>query len=252
MDFVYSRVGLFFLDTSGVVQTFKIYKCDLPECYSIACPPNDLKVYSNRLYVLGTTYVTGGFVRPYLTQINSSYDKAWETTYDDGSLFSFSEVYDLFIDEMGNNLICGACESADASQHDTDFWVLRCSPSGTLLWDFKYGTSYWERATTIAQVDTDCYVFAGYSTRRNSLGGNTSYVIKIGKGLHIIPARGDVNGDGIIDVSDVMEIVSHLIRSNVLPEDQFERADCNGDGMINVLDIVGVVNVILGIGEYQP
>jgi hypothetical protein len=244
-DYVYSRAGLFFLDSLGSCQEMRIYGNELENS-----PLIDIESSNGNIYVLGIRGgEPGNYWDPYLMLINSSHDEVWVETYDDGLVFS--EVYDLFIDEMGNNLICGAAESSD-TLHNEDFWVLKCDPSGNLLWDFKYGTEHWERATSIAQLDTECYVFVGDSQRRNSLGGNTSYVIKIGKGLSIIPARGDVDGDGITDVSDVMKIIDHLLRLQILQDDQFERADCNGDGKINVLDVVGVVNVILGISECTP
>ena len=51
---------------------------------------------------------------------------------------------------------------------------------------------------------------------------------------------GDVNGDYIINVQDIVLIVSLVMNSeyNV-------SADLNNDGELNVLDIVQVVNIIL-------
>ena len=50
----------------------------------------------------------------------------------------------------------------------------------------------------------------------------------------------DVNGDGILNVLDVVLMV------NLVMEEEFEdEADMNGDGIINVLDIVTLINTIL-------
>lgn len=56
--------------------------------------------------------------------------------------------------------------------------------------------------------------------------------------------RGDVNGDGYVNVTDAVAIANHILK-----QDKgtfiFEAADMNGDGTVNVSDAIGVVNVIL-------
>ena len=56
---------------------------------------------------------------------------------------------------------------------------------------------------------------------------------------------GDVNGDGYIDVVDIMGIVNYILGES---HSSFEAnaADVNGDGYIDVVDIMGLVNKILG------
>ena len=55
---------------------------------------------------------------------------------------------------------------------------------------------------------------------------------------------GDITGDSVINVLDIVGIVNHILGSVLL--DDTCAADYTGDGVVNVLDIVGVVNVILG------
>ena len=54
---------------------------------------------------------------------------------------------------------------------------------------------------------------------------------------------GDVNGDDILNVLDVVQIVSAITSSTT---DDLNCADMNGDDLINVLDIVQVVGIITG------
>ena len=58
----------------------------------------------------------------------------------------------------------------------------------------------------------------------------------------VIP--GDANGDGVVDVSDVVAIVNKILEK---PSASFneQAADVNGDGVIDVSDEVAVVNIIL-------
>jgi hypothetical protein len=56
---------------------------------------------------------------------------------------------------------------------------------------------------------------------------------------------GDANGDGTVDVADVVAIVNQILGQ---PDDSFviEAADMDGDGKVDVADVVATVNVILG------
>tara|TARA_Y100001963_G_scaffold154100_1_gene242180 strand:- start:1294 stop:6204 length:4911 start_codon:yes stop_codon:yes gene_type:complete len=58
---------------------------------------------------------------------------------------------------------------------------------------------------------------------------------------------GDINLDGIINVVDIVKIVSYIL-SNEYPNpesEEFFTADLNNDGVINIPDIVGVVNLVI-------
>ena len=65
----------------------------------------------------------------------------------------------------------------------------------------------------------------------------------------IIP--GDVNGDGEVNVSDIVEIIDYIMEK---PSDSFDAAaaDLNDDGEINVTDIVKVVSIIMSAGANAP
>ena len=52
---------------------------------------------------------------------------------------------------------------------------------------------------------------------------------------------GDVNGDGLISVLDVVQVVNMVLGS-----EYDANADVNGDGSTDVLDVIIIVNMILG------
>jgi len=52
---------------------------------------------------------------------------------------------------------------------------------------------------------------------------------------------GDVNGDDVINVQDIILVVNMILSS-----DNNSSGDVNSDGIVNVLDIVQLVNLILG------
>jgi hypothetical protein len=52
---------------------------------------------------------------------------------------------------------------------------------------------------------------------------------------------GDVNGDGLINVLDVVVLVNIVLGYGEI----IDAGDMNGDGILNVLDVVALVNIIL-------
>ena len=57
---------------------------------------------------------------------------------------------------------------------------------------------------------------------------------------------GDITGDGLVNVLDVVALGSYTLGDNTLTPAQEAAGDMNGDGIVNVLDIVQIVNIILG------
>lgn len=55
---------------------------------------------------------------------------------------------------------------------------------------------------------------------------------------------GDVNGDGRVNVTDIMAVANYILKYDV-PGFIVAAADVNGDGKINVTDIMGIANIIL-------
>jgi len=57
---------------------------------------------------------------------------------------------------------------------------------------------------------------------------------------------GDPNGDGNINVLDMMEIRNHIFGTEILDGDKFKAADVDGNGTLNVLDMMAIRNHIFG------
>ena len=57
---------------------------------------------------------------------------------------------------------------------------------------------------------------------------------------------GDANGNGVVNVSDVMQVVNYILGEEPSPF-IFKQADVNADKLITVSDVMAIVNIILGL-----
>ncbi len=66
--------------------------------------------------------------------------------------------------------------------------------------------------------------------------------------IEILPGnvflKGDVDGNGKVNVTDVTTLVNMIL--GVIPKNE-ERADIDGNGKINVSDVTALINIILGV-----
>ena len=58
---------------------------------------------------------------------------------------------------------------------------------------------------------------------------------------------GDVNDDGLVNVSDILVIISFILMNSSPSEYEIWASDLNSDGFIDVVDIIALVNNILGL-----
>tara|TARA_Y100000590_G_scaffold220754_1_gene249834 strand:+ start:504 stop:3188 length:2685 start_codon:yes stop_codon:yes gene_type:complete len=71
-------------------------------------------------------------------------------------------------------------------------------------------------------------------------------VLSCGVGSNILLGMlGDVNGDGEVNVLDIVAMVNFALGSDYPSDNEFWASDINNDGYVNVLDIVSIVNIIL-------
>ena len=60
----------------------------------------------------------------------------------------------------------------------------------------------------------------------------------------VYTARGDVNGDGIVNIADVTALIDHILGGE-LENFSSENADMNGDGLIGIDDLTELIDFIL-------
>ena len=116
----------------------------------------------------------------------------------------------------------------------------------------NYATVYmWEQADGLCSDGSGWHDDQGYNGE--NVDGATTVTYLSGDCEDTDPcdgqAAGDANGDGTVNVLDVVSIVNYILAGgDGLDDCGAASADFNGDGTVNVLDVVGIVNLILGGG----
>ena len=86
-------------------------------------------------------------------------------------------------------------------------------------------------------------VKAIYTDGTESVWSNIQHVTLTGGGDE--PLKGDVNGDGVVNIADVTVLIDYLLGNEA---DTFNReaADVNQDGVINIADVTALIDILLG------
>lgn len=71
----------------------------------------------------------------------------------------------------------------------------------------------------------------------------TSVLVSIEPIVFDIVLKGDINSDGLVNSTDVMAIVGHVLGTSVI---SVADGDINDDGSINVIDMQALIKIILG------
>ena len=59
-----------------------------------------------------------------------------------------------------------------------------------------------------------------------------------------VAMRGDVNTDGIVNITDVTDLISYLLAMNTSGF-SLEAADCDMDSNVNISDVTALINYLL-------
>ena len=62
-----------------------------------------------------------------------------------------------------------------------------------------------------------------------------------GEGGYIPDIAGDVNGDGTVDINDVVAVINHMAGTST-----YDKSDVNGDKEVNINDVVSIINIMAG------
>lgn len=121
---------------------------------------------------------------------------------------------------------------------------LRATETGDDTWRTITGiTDKFYTVNNLVAEGTFLYkVKAIYTDNTESAWSNTQMVTLFDNG----GAAGDVNGDGLVNIADVTEIIDLMINNN---GEYFANADVDGNGVINIADVTSLIDMLLNAGN---
>ena len=121
---------------------------------------------------------------------------------------------------------------------------LRATETGDDTWRTITGiTDKFYTVNNLVADGTFLYkVKAIYQDGTESAWSNTQMVTLFDNG----GAAGDVNGDGLVNIADVTEIIDLMINNN---GEYFANADVDGNGVINIADVTSLIDMLLNAGN---
>ena len=121
---------------------------------------------------------------------------------------------------------------------------LRATETGDDTWRTITGiTDKFYTMNNLVAEGTFLYkVKAIYQDGTESAWSNTQMVTLFDNG----GAAGDVNGDGLVNIADVTEIIDLMINNN---GEYFANADVDGNGVINIADVTSLIDMLLNAGN---
>jgi hypothetical protein len=170
-------------------------------------------------------------------------DLLWVRYY--GGFSRNDAAMDIAVDDAGGIYVTGNSTGAGTGK---DYATVKYYPDGKTAWIARYygqpGYSK-DRARAIAIDGHRNVCVTGFS---NNGEYQTWFDYATIKYVDTGRLRGDVNADGVIDVGDVVQLISYLYRGGDPPVPT-EAGDANCDGIVNVADVVYLVNYLYKGGD---
>ena len=101
--------------------------------------------------------------------------------------------------------------------------------------EWQWSNFTWQNSLIPAETSVDwciCY---------SDLGGNVNCTDTMS--FMITYIRGDANGDGVIEIGDVVYLINYLFKSGP-PPDPLWIGDCNCDEIVDLGDVVFLLNYL--------
>ena len=159
----------------------------------------------------------------------------------------------------------------DPTSNPTYRLYLGCQPAGACSFNRTSGEKV-ETGTsvTVSATPSQGFDFLGWYEGETKVSSSQSFSYTMTAADHTLTARfeynpvdpddptgsgegvdnmvslpGDANGDGTVDVKDVVATIDYMLENSPTPF-AFSNADINGDNTIDVKDVVGIIDIIIG------
>jgi hypothetical protein len=180
----------------------------------------------------GNAYVTGG---PATIKYYPNGDTAWVRVHG-GSEGYLTECFGVGVDDSGCVYVTGLF-FVDETDHD--YCTAKYYPDGDTAWVRTYsGPGRDSDMANALAIDDSGSVYVtgriGFFTGTGGDYGTIKYVQFF---------CGDVNKDGMVDMSDIIYLIDYLFVNGPAP-DPIQAGDVNRDGIIDIADVVYLLNYL--------
>lgn len=224
-------------------------------------PSTDISKFTNVLYINDVEASQGAALSLPLNMKNAEEDI---TAFECKVYLPAGVEWAYTIDKRGNKIFVQPTfneERTDANYHtinsikqmeDGGYYVIVYSDKKEIILD-KDGAILYMPLTVSEEIEPGDYnIFVKDIVMVNE---NTEQVL-ISKTISklTIPAYtlGDANDDGMINITDVVAVISYMLKESPNPF-IFKAADVNCDEMINVTDVVGIIDIMTsGASSAKP
>ncbi len=197
---------------------------------------------SDNVYVTGASYGSGTNNDYCTIKYDASGNELWVKRYN-GPTNNHDVAWGIAVDGSGNVYVTGYSWSSGTNY---DYTTIKYDTNGNELWVQIYngpGNST-DNVYDIA-IDGSGNV---YVTGR-SVGTGTSYDYATIKYVQFL--RGDTNGDGVINTTDIVYLINYLFIGGPAPV-PWRSGDVNSDGIMNSVDVVYLINYLFIGGPPPP
>ena len=156
--------------------------------------------------------------------------------------------YRLAFDYKASNNDAASEAQAHAEPGEYIYYHFPVTPTFTTEWQhFELEGEITQDQSPTDNMRTIAIFLAVYPEATTYYFDNIQFEIDEAHVAHNV-LMGDVNGDGVVNIQDVVALVDHTLGKEVSMFVE-EAADVTGDGQINISDVVAVVNILLGKGN---
>jgi hypothetical protein len=183
------------------------------------------------------TYSSDGLCYVYLVKTDSHGDSLWTKAYN-GAFVDWGMSVKQTPD--GGYVVVGFIELPEYN-YDNRMFIFKTTAEGDTEWtQLMRDDSIGSEATAVALTSDGNYVIAGIL--HPPFGSRNSFLLKMSSSSQGT-LRGDLTGDGQINVADVIYLLNYLFQGHDTPKHPLS-ADANCDGVVDLGDLIYLIDYL--------
>ena len=177
-----------------------------------------------------------------------------DTNFPNNNVIVLGDLNDILTDDSENNvfqMIINDTENylfadMEIAEGSSSEWSYPWWPSHIdhILITNELFDEFENNSSEVQTIKIDEYMDGGFDEYYENISDHRPVAMKL---EFITSSNGDVNGDGVTDIFDVIIVVDFILGNQYPTPSQFDAADLNNDTVIDVFDVVLFVNIILNV-----